>query len=319
MEEELRDSVMCLIQEKEATSHDVIQFILHVDLITTGRNDDEFQPLLRFYMDCRSAFSSFENIQLALVHAVLRLLSNADTDDDRGVIQSMLAYCHVTIPSLGGTTDSVQLQLFLHVISLACRHGCPSQADAMLRWSVDLLAQVSSSSSEESLSWMSSIVAQVLSLFLLFPESSCSFRTTDIIGNDTHDNHTNPNPSVADIRRILASSSSKNNTIERAPFELIDRLAQAIFRIPRTLKHSMPLRFHFLRYYGSVLRRHRESSSSSHAFQHTLAFREDISSRLSHLMEVRGVLDFKMSHPGGRAPLFHISRGRAPNHLTFVC
>ncbi|XP_054990566.1 VPS35 endosomal protein-sorting factor-like isoform X2 [Sorex araneus] len=113
----MHDSVNALTLEDEKRT---LAYLINgfIKMVSFGR---DFEQQLSFYVEARSMFCNLEPVLVQLIHACV-------------------AYCFITIPSLGGVFS--RLNLYLHSGQVALANQCLSQADAFFKAAISLVPEV---------------------------------------------------------------------------------------------------------------------------------------------------------------------------------
>jgi len=141
----LHDSIdsMTFEDEKRQISRGVVAFIRKVKY---GR---DLEKQLNFYVDCRQAFTTLDDVTKEIVLRVAllpvrahKLMRGKHTRKTAGFVKACLACCHITIPSLEDPFS--KLHLFLNVAEVALVNGMIVQAESLCTAAIRLVPDVPS-------------------------------------------------------------------------------------------------------------------------------------------------------------------------------
>ncbi|RLN55553.1 hypothetical protein BBJ28_00015850 [Nothophytophthora sp. Chile5] len=156
------DSLSTVSERSEAT-RDISAFISRLGYVSTTATsasaraqDEEQEALLMLYTDCRRAFYKLEPVKALLSRMVLRLamavhkrlgegaasiIGGKKRDQARRhLIQSCLAFAHITIPSIEAGLE--KLQLLISAANVALVASCIPQMDALVKAAIVQFAEL---------------------------------------------------------------------------------------------------------------------------------------------------------------------------------
>ncbi|KAH8369160.1 hypothetical protein KR009_002879, partial [Drosophila setifemur] len=99
----------------------------------------ELEQQLSFYVEARGTFSNLDAVYVTLVHAACKLCTRA-SNKSTGFIKACIAFCFITIPSIGAVQQ--QMDLYLLCGQLALHHHCLGQADACFEAALQLVSDL---------------------------------------------------------------------------------------------------------------------------------------------------------------------------------
>ncbi|XP_049645054.1 VPS35 endosomal protein-sorting factor-like isoform X1 [Suncus etruscus] len=141
-------NALTLEDEKRMLAYLINGFI---KMVSFGR---DFEQQLSFYVEARSMFCNLEPVLVQLIHSVNRLametrkvMKGNHSRKTAAFVRACVAYCFITIPSLGGIFS--RLNLYLHSGQVALANQCLSQADAFFKAAISLVPEVPKSISVE--------------------------------------------------------------------------------------------------------------------------------------------------------------------------
>ncbi|CAI5733304.1 unnamed protein product [Peronospora destructor] len=148
------------VSEHAEASRDISAFITRLGYVNESSavseraQNEKQEALLMLYTDCRRAFYKLDQIKILLITMVLRLAMHAHKRISgnvvlaigskkrahacRSLIQSCLAFAHVTVPSID--TPLEKLQLMVLAANVALVTSCIPQMDAMVKAAIVMLA-----------------------------------------------------------------------------------------------------------------------------------------------------------------------------------
>ncbi|XP_020942187.1 UPF0505 protein C16orf62 homolog isoform X3 [Sus scrofa] len=139
----MHDSVNALTLEDEKR---MLAYLINgfIKMVSFGR---DFEQQLSFYVEARSMFCNLEPVLVQLIHSVNRLametrkvMKGNHSRKTAAFVRACVAYCFITIPSLGGIFT--RLNLYLHSGQVALANQCLSQADAFFKAAISLIPEV---------------------------------------------------------------------------------------------------------------------------------------------------------------------------------
>ncbi|XP_039111823.1 VPS35 endosomal protein-sorting factor-like isoform X4 [Hyaena hyaena] len=139
----MHDSVNALTLEDEKR---MLAYLINgfIQMVSFGR---DFEQQLSFYVEARSMFCNLEPVLVQLIHSVNRLametrkvMKGNHSRKTAAFVRACVAYCFITIPSLGGIFT--RLNLYLHSGQVALANQCLSQADAFFKAAISLIPEV---------------------------------------------------------------------------------------------------------------------------------------------------------------------------------
>lgn len=84
----------------------------------------DLEQQLSFYVEARGTFSNLDAVYVTLVHAACKLATR-NRSKSTGFVKACIAYCFITIPSIGAVQQ--QMDLYLLCCQLALQHLCLGQ------------------------------------------------------------------------------------------------------------------------------------------------------------------------------------------------
>ncbi|KYO30591.1 VPS35 endosomal protein-sorting factor-like [Alligator mississippiensis] len=115
-----------------------------IKMVSFGR---DFEQQLSFYVEARSMFCNLEPVLVQLIHSVNQLametrkvMKGNHSRKTAAFVRACVAFCFITIPSLGNIFAC--LNLYLHSGQVALANQCLSQADAFFKAAVSLVPEV---------------------------------------------------------------------------------------------------------------------------------------------------------------------------------
>ncbi|KAH8281161.1 hypothetical protein KR054_012542, partial [Drosophila jambulina] len=131
----LNDSVNALTVEDERRQiSQLINVFIHK--VHFGR---DLEQQLSFYVEARGTFSNLDAVYVTLVHAACKLATR-NRSKSTGFVKACIAYCFITIPSIGAVQQ--QMDLYLLCGQLALQHLCLGQADACFEAALNLVNEL---------------------------------------------------------------------------------------------------------------------------------------------------------------------------------
>ncbi|XP_017037516.1 VPS35 endosomal protein sorting factor-like isoform X3 [Drosophila kikkawai] len=131
----LNDSVNALTVEDERRQiSQLINVFIHK--VYFGR---DLEQQLSFYVEARGTFSNLDAVYVTLVHAACKLATR-NRSKSTGFVKACIAYCFITIPSIGAVQQ--QMDLYLLCGQLALQHLCLGQADACFEAALNLVNEL---------------------------------------------------------------------------------------------------------------------------------------------------------------------------------
>ncbi|XP_033908670.2 VPS35 endosomal protein-sorting factor-like [Acipenser ruthenus] len=139
----MHDSVNALTLEDEKRS---LALLINgfIRMVSFGR---DFEQQLSFCVEARATFCNLEPVLVQLIHTVnqlametRRVMRGTHSRKTAAFVRACAAYSFITIPSLTGIFN--RLNLYLHSGQVALANQCLSQADAFLKATISLLPEV---------------------------------------------------------------------------------------------------------------------------------------------------------------------------------
>ncbi|XP_017058496.1 VPS35 endosomal protein sorting factor-like [Drosophila ficusphila] len=131
----LNDSVNALTVEDERRQiSQLINVFIHK--VNFGR---DLEQQLSFYVEARGTFSNLDAVYVTLVQAACKLATR-NRSKSTGFVKACIAYCFITIPSIGAVQQ--QMNLYLLCGQLALQHLCLGQADACFEAALHLVNEL---------------------------------------------------------------------------------------------------------------------------------------------------------------------------------
>lgn len=171
----LHDSIDVLSPEGEKR-HVASLLCSFIDKIDFGR---DLEQQLNQYVECRAIFCNLDQVKDKLINCVCNLamkcyyvMRRVHSKRTSSFVKACLAYCHITVPSIGDTYR--KLQLLLYCAEVALQNQCLPQTDTCLKSAISLIPEMPSSEeidgkvvhTEDKLL---NIVRQLLSLLVIAP------------------------------------------------------------------------------------------------------------------------------------------------------
>jgi hypothetical protein len=117
------------------------------DLINAIEFGNSFERQLSFYVDCRKAFSNFDQVKRTLVLRVLgmldktyRIVKGKHTGKTLVFAKACMAYCHITVPSIDDHLERVRL--FLLCAQYCASNNLLAQGDVLIETAIKTLRDV---------------------------------------------------------------------------------------------------------------------------------------------------------------------------------
>ncbi|KAH8351149.1 hypothetical protein KR084_008086, partial [Drosophila pseudotakahashii] len=131
----LNDSVNALsVEDERRQISQLINVFIHK--VHFGR---DLEQQLSFYVEARGTFSNLDAVYVTLVHAACKLATR-NRSKSTGFVKACIAYCFITIPSIGAIQQ--QMNLYLLCGQLALQHLCLGQADACFEAALQLVNEL---------------------------------------------------------------------------------------------------------------------------------------------------------------------------------
>ncbi|XP_017073522.1 VPS35 endosomal protein sorting factor-like [Drosophila eugracilis] len=131
----LNDSVNALsVEDERRQISQLINVFIHK--VHFGR---DLEQQLSFYVEARGTFSNLDAVYVTLVHAACKLATR-NRSKSTGFVKACIAYCFITIPSIGAVQQ--QMNLYLLCGQLALQHLCLGQADACFEAALQLVDEL---------------------------------------------------------------------------------------------------------------------------------------------------------------------------------
>ncbi|XP_052836673.1 VPS35 endosomal protein sorting factor-like isoform X3 [Drosophila gunungcola] len=131
----LNDSVNALsVDDERRQISQLINVFIHK--VHFGR---DLEQQLSFYVEARGTFSNLDAVYVTLVHAACKLATR-NRSKSTGFVKACIAYCFITIPSIGAVQQ--QMNLYLLCGQLALQHLCLGQADACFEAALQLVNEL---------------------------------------------------------------------------------------------------------------------------------------------------------------------------------
>ncbi|XP_016960853.1 VPS35 endosomal protein sorting factor-like [Drosophila biarmipes] len=131
----LNDSVNALsVEDERRQISQLINVFIHK--VHFGR---DLEQQLSFYVEARGTFSNLDAVYVTLVHAACKLATR-NRSKSTGFVKACIAYCFITIPSIGAVQQ--QMNLYLLCGQLALQHLCLGQADACFEAALQLVNEL---------------------------------------------------------------------------------------------------------------------------------------------------------------------------------
>ncbi|KAH8243880.1 hypothetical protein KR032_011089, partial [Drosophila birchii] len=131
----LNDSVNALTVEDERRQ---ISQLINVFIHKVYFGQD-LEQQLSFYVEARGTFSNLDAVYVTLIHAACKLATR-NRSKSTGFVKACIAYCFITIPSIGAVQQ--QMDLYLLCGQLALQHLCLGQADACFEAALNLVNEL---------------------------------------------------------------------------------------------------------------------------------------------------------------------------------
>ncbi|KAF0700575.1 Aste57867_8911 [Aphanomyces stellatus] len=130
------DSLSSPLDMQEASAA-ICTFVRSLDMAASHEDG-----LLQMYVECRRVFYKLDLVKSCLIRRVMWLALLVDCRTRRSFVKGCLAYCHITIPSLGDGLEKLKLSIACAKIALASH--CLPQMDAFVKASIVLITELPS-------------------------------------------------------------------------------------------------------------------------------------------------------------------------------
>jgi len=139
----LHDSIDVLSPEGEKR-HVASLLCGFIDKIDFGR---DLEQQLNQYVECRAIFCNLDQVKDKLINCVCNLamkcyhvMHRTHSKRTSSFVKACLAYCHITVPSIGDTYR--KLQLLLYCAEVALLNQCLPQTDTCLKAAISLVPEM---------------------------------------------------------------------------------------------------------------------------------------------------------------------------------